>query len=126
MNRAAASARKIYDKPGRNGEKDTLLDPEPPHFVGDFLINNPDSTEKDDYIFFALSETAELGVGETIQVTYRLRFAGGAPRADTSRTGLSLAYRDPGAGHSPWSHAENREYFFFTSFGADGFGGSIR
>lgn len=106
--------------------EDTVLDPEPSHRVGHFLINNPEETMKDDYIFFALPETVELEVGEAVQVTYRLRFAGGAPRADTSRTGLSLAYRAPGTSQSPWSHPDNREYFFFTSFGADGFEGSLR
>ncbi|MCC5806649.1 MAG: right-handed parallel beta-helix repeat-containing protein [Opitutales bacterium] len=106
--------------------EDTVLDPEPPHRVANFLINNPAEVEKDDYIFFALPETVELEVGEAIEVTYRLRFEGGAPRADASRTGLSLAYRAPGASQSPWAHPGNREYFFFTSFGADGFGGSIR
>lgn len=106
--------------------EDPLLDPEPPHRVGRFLINNPVVDEKDDYIFFALPEVVELAVGEALQVSFRLRFEGGLPRADSSRTGVSLAYRSPSASNSPWFHADNREYFFFTSFGSSGFGGSIR
>ncbi|MCC5839731.1 MAG: hypothetical protein JJT96_06355 [Opitutales bacterium] len=106
--------------------EDPLLDPEPPNRVGSFLINNPDTVEKDDYIFFALPEVVNLAVGEALQVSFLLRFEGGLPRADASRTGVSLAYRSPTGGNTPWPHAGNREYFFFTSFGSGGFGGSIR
>jgi hypothetical protein len=106
--------------------EDALLDPDPPHRVGRFLINNPDTVEKDDYIFFALPEVVELAIGEAVQVSFRLRFEGGLPRADASRTGVSLAYRSPTGGNTPWPHADNREYFFFTSFGSNGFAGSIR
>jgi len=105
---------------------DPLLDPVSPNGVANFLIANPAATAKDDYLFFALPETVSLPVGKSIQVTLNLRFHGGPPRADASRTGIALGYRSPAASNAPWGDPSNREYAFYTSFGNTGLLGSIR
>ncbi|MCC5843135.1 MAG: right-handed parallel beta-helix repeat-containing protein [Verrucomicrobia bacterium] len=102
---------------------DPLLNPTPPHHVASFLINSPDSVQKDEYIGFALEELVDLRVGEAVQLTYNLRFT--APANPTaSRTGTGFAYRE--AGLSPWQAPGNREYFFLTSYGTEGELGSLR
>jgi hypothetical protein len=45
---------------------------------------------------------------------------------DDSRTGVAFAFHPNESRLSPWSDPENRELFFFTSFGREGTLGSIR
>lgn len=106
--------------------EDVELDPVSPHRVLDFLIANTVDAEKDDYLFFSFPDSVAVEVGRALQVRFNIRFAGGLPRADASRTGFALVYRSPDASNSPWADPSNREYSVFTSFGNAGLLGSIR
>lgn len=105
---------------------DELLNPVYPHRAAELFIDNSVTQEKDEYLSFRLPEAVTLEVGEALELHYRLRIVGGPPRTDDSRTGVAFAFHPNESRLSPWSDPENRELFFFTSFGREGTLGSIR
>jgi hypothetical protein len=99
--------------------QDSSLDPVAPNHVAELSMTTS-NTER--YIYFPLPSEVQLAVGETLRLSFRLRHTG-TPRNDISATGASLAHT---TNNSPWNNAANRDYFFLTSFGADGTLGVLR
>lgn len=102
--------------------EDPVLNPAPPRNAAELFINSLDSAHKDEYLSFRLPNAIELEVGQSLQISFSLRFINGPPRADASRTGVSLAYHPDPNRLSPWQNEGNREYAMYTSFG---FGGTL-
>lgn len=99
--------------------QDSVLDPVAPHNVAELSIA---TSNKDEYISFALPSAVNLDIDEGLRVSFNLRHTG-TPRDNASTTGVSLAHVP---GTAPWNNANNREYFFTTSYGNAGNLGSIR
>ena len=98
---------------------DSTLDPTSPHRVAELSMS---TANKDEYLAFALPSAVTLAVGDSLAVSFKLRHTG-APRPDASATGVSLAHT---GSNNPWANVVNRDYFFFTSYGAAGTLGSLR
>ncbi|MCC5790855.1 MAG: S8 family serine peptidase [Opitutales bacterium] len=99
--------------------QDSTLDPESPHNVAELVIGGSGS---DQYLSFPLPEEVNLAVGESLEVSFKLRHTA-QPRDNNHRTGVAFAHT-PGA--APWSNEDNRDYYFFTSYGNAGTEGVLR
>ncbi|MCC5790853.1 MAG: fibronectin type III domain-containing protein [Opitutales bacterium] len=99
--------------------QDSTLDPEEPHNVAELYMSTSNS---DNYIYFTLPEETTVEIGQRLRVHFNLRHTG-TPRDDSARTGVSFAWTP---NNSPWNNEENRDYFFWTSYGNEGTLGSIR
>lgn len=106
--------------------EDDLLNPLLPNRAAELFIQSPDPIAKDEYLSFRLPSPVNLEVGQSLQISFSLRFTDGQPRNDASRTGVSLAYHPNASRLSPWSDPGNQEYFLTTSFGQGGTLGSLR